>query len=96
MKTIIWVIITGFLVIGCAHSPNIIHVQEKISDFDEVDTFVTWLEDQPGIRDVEVNHNIFLTSFPPKVIVTYFQNTAKHKLLLVVENGHKLRLVKPE
>lgn len=84
------------LAIGCAHSPNTIQIQEKISEFDNVDTFVTWLEDQPNIWSVEVNKKIFLTSFPPKVVVTYFQNAVRHKLLLAVEPDHKLRLVKPE
>lgn len=84
------------LAIGCAHSPNISQVQEKIAEFDDVDSFASWLEAQPGIWDVNVNKKIFLTSLPPKVIVTYFQNAASHKLLLAVEPDHKLRLAKPE
>ena len=95
MKIIIIIMAIIFLAIGCAHSPNTIQVQEKISDFGEVDTFVAWLEEQPGIWDVKVNNKIFLTSFPTKVIITYFQNTVRHKLLLAVESDHKLRFVKP-
>ena len=84
------------LVIGCAHSLNNIRIQEKVSYYDNVDTFVTWLKGQPNIRDVNVNKKIFLTSHPPKVIVTYYQNGARHKLLLAVEPDRKLKLVKPE
>ncbi len=47
-------------------------------------------------KNVNVNKTLFLTSYPPKVIVTYYQNFARHKLLLAVEPDHKLKLVKPE
>ena len=92
-NTIVFAIIVSLL--GCAHSPNTIHIQEKISDYDDVDSFVIWLKEQPNIRDVEVNRKLFLTSHPPKVIVTYYQNGARRRLLLAVEPDHKLRLVKP-
>lgn len=96
MKPITIILAIIILAIGCAHSPNTIQIQEKIPEFDDVDTFVTWLEEQPNIWNVKVNKNIFLTSLPPKVIVTYFQNVARHKLLLAVEPNHKLKIVKPE
>jgi len=84
------------LVIGCAHTPNTIQIQEKVSDCSDVDSFVIWLEEQPNIWNVSVNKTLFLTSYPPKVIVTYYQNCTRHKLLLAVEPDHKLKLVKPE
>ena len=84
------------LVLGCAHTPDSLQIQEKVTEYDEVDTFVTWLEDQPNIRDVNVNKKLFLTSHPPKVIVTFFHNDIKQELLLAVEPGHKLRIVKPQ
>ena len=84
------------LVLGCAHTPNTIQIQEKVSDYSDVDSFVVWLEEQPSIWNVNVNKTLFLTSYPPKVIVTYYQNYARHKLLLAVEPDHKLKLVKPE
>jgi len=84
------------LVIGCAHTPNTIQIQEKVSDYSDVDSFVIWLEEQPNIWNVNVNKTLFLTSYPPKIIVTYYQNCARHKLLLAVEPDHKLKLVKPE
>ena len=84
------------LVLGCAHTPNTIQIQEKVSDYSDVDSFVVWLEEQPNIWNVNVNKTLFLTSYPPKVIVTYYQNYARHKLLLAVEPDHKLKLVKPE
>jgi hypothetical protein len=84
------------LVIGCAHTPNTIQIQEKVSDCNDVDSFVIWLEEQPNIWNVNVNKTLFLTSYPPKVIVTYYQNCARYKLLLAVEPDHKLKLVKPE
>jgi len=84
------------LVIGCAHTPNTIQIQEMVSDCSDVDSFVIWLEEQPNIWNVSVNKTLFLTSYPPKVIVTYYQNCTRHKLLLAVEPDHKLKLVKPE
>ena len=96
MKTITIIMAIIILAFGCAHSPSTIQIQEKIFEFDDVDAFVTWLDEQPGLRNVKVNKQIFLTSLPPKVIVTYFQNAVRHKLLLQVEPGHKLKLVKPE
>ena len=96
MKTFIIIMAIIILALGCAHSPNTIQIQEKITEFDDVDTFVTWLEEQPNIWSVKVNKKIFLTSLPPKVVVTYFQNAVRNRLLLAVEPDHKLRLVKPE
>ncbi len=49
MKTITIIMAIIILAIGCAHSPNTIQIQENISEFDDVDTFVTWLEEQPNI-----------------------------------------------
>lgn len=96
MKTVFIIMAIITLAIGCAHSPNTIQVQDKVSDYDDVDAFVVWLEKQPNIRDVNVNKKLFLTSHPPKVIITFFQNDVRHKFLLAVEPDHKLRLLKPE
>ena len=84
------------LILACAHAPNILQIQEKVADYDDVDSFVIWLKGQPEIGDVNVDKKLFLTSYPPKVVVTYYQNGAMHKLLLAVEPKHKLKLVKPE
>jgi hypothetical protein len=96
MKSITIIMTIIILAIGCAHSPNTTQIQKNISEFDNVDTFVIWLEEQPGIWDVKVNKEILLTSLPPKVVVTYFQNAIRHKLLLAVEPDHRLKLIKPE
>ena len=96
MRAIPIILAIIILVIGCAHTPNTLQIQEKVSDYDDVDSFVTWLKEQPNIGDVDVNKKLFLTSHPPKVIVTYYQNGARHKLLLAVEPDHKLKLVIPE
>ena len=96
MRAIPIILAIIILVIGCAHTPNTLQIQEKVSDYDDVDSFVTWLKGQPNIGDVDVNKKLFLTSHPPKVIVTYYQNGARHKLLLAVEPDHKLKLVIPE
>ena len=96
MKQITIVLAVMMLLLGCAHTPDSLRIQEKVTEYDEVDTFVTWLEDQPNIRDVNVNKKLFLTSHPPKVIVTFFHNDIKQELLLAVEPGHKLRIVKPQ
>ena len=96
MRPISIILAIIILFLGCAHLPNALHIKEKVSDYDGVDTFIIWLKEQPGIGDVNVNKKLFLTSYPPKVVVTYNQNGAKHKLLLDVEPNHKLKLVKPE
>ena len=95
MRAIPIILAISILVLGCAHTPNTIQIQEKVSD-NYVDSFVIWLKEQPNIGDVNVNKKLFLTSYPPKVIVTYYKNGARHKLLLAVEPDHKLKLVKPE
>jgi hypothetical protein len=84
------------LVLGCAHTPNTMQIPEKVSDYNDVDSFVIWLREQPDIGNVNVNKNLFLTTYPPKVVVTYYQNGARKKLLIAVEPDHKLNLVKPE
>ena len=96
MRPIAIILSIIILVLGCAHAPNNIQIQKKVSDYDDVDSFVIWLKEQPNIVNVNVNKMLFLTSYPPKVIVTYYQNGARHKLLLAVEPEHKLKLVKPE
>ncbi len=96
MKAIPIILAIIILVLGCAHTPNTIQIQEKVSDYNDVDSFVIWLKEQPNIGDVNVNKKLLLTSYPPKVIVTYYQNGARHKLLLAVEPDHKLKLVKPQ
>lgn len=79
---------------SCVYTPTTIQIQEKILEFNDVDAFVSWLGEQSGISNVRVNKQIFLTSLPPKVRVTYYKNAVKHELLLQVEPGHKLELVK--
>ena len=96
MRPISIILAIIILFLGCAHSPNALQIKEKVSDYDDVDTFVIWLKEQPDIGDVNVNKKLFLTSYPPKVIVKYYRNGARHKLLLAVEPNHKLKLVKPE
>ena len=96
MKQVTMVFVIIILIIGCALTPNTIQIQEKVSDYDDVNSFVIWLKEQPNTRDVKVNKKLFLTSHPPKVIVTYYQNGARKKLVLAVETDRKLRLVKPE
>ena len=96
MRPISIILAIIILVLGCAHAPNNIQIPKKVSDYDDVDSFVIWLKEQPNIVNVNVNKILFLTSYPPKVIVTYYQNGARHKLLLAVEPDHKLKLVKSE
>lgn len=84
------------LILGCAHSPNTIQIREKVNEYDDVDAFVTWLKGLPDVSYVNVDKKLFLTSYPPKVIVSFFQNGIRHKLLLAVEADRKLRLVKPK
>jgi hypothetical protein len=96
MRAIPLILAISFLILGCAHATNTIQIQEKVSGYSDVDSFVIWLKEQPNIGDVNVNMKLFLTSCPPKVIVTYYQNGARRKLLLAVEPDHKLKLVMPE
>ena len=96
MKLITITLAVIMLFLGCAHSPDRIQIQEKVSEYDDVDAFIVWLEEQPNIRAVNVYKKLFLTSYPPKVVVTFFQEGVRRKLLLAVEPGHKLKLVKPE
>ena len=108
MKQITIIIAIIMFALSCAHSPshaknqeqipapNALEILEKIPEFDDVDTFVIWLEEQPNIRDVYVNKQIYLTTFPPKVVVSYYQNGDRHSLLLAVEPDHKLKIAKPE
>ena len=96
MKQITIILTIAFIVFGCAHTPNSIKIQKKVSEYDDVNTFVKWLEAQPQITGVNFNKKLFLTTLPPKVIVTFFQNGVRHKLLLAVKPSHKLMLVKPE
>ena len=96
MKKITIIVAIIILFLGCAHSPNTIQIKERVKGYDDVDAFVAWLAGLPNVKGVNVNKKLFLTSYPPKVIVTYFQNGIRHKLLLAVEQDHKLRLLQPK
>lgn len=96
MKIITIVMAISIYFLGCAHSSSTVPIQHKISEFDNVESFVAWLNVQPNITDAKVNKHVFLTSLPPRVAVTYFQDGVRHKLLLQVEPERKLKLVKPE
>ena len=96
MKKITIIVAIIILFLGCAHSPTTIQIKERVKEHDDVDTFVAWLAELPNVKDVNVNKKFLLTSYPPKVIVTYFQNGIRHKLLLAVEPDHTLRLVIPK
>lgn len=96
MKKIAIIVAILILILGCAHSPNTIQIREKVNEYDDVDSFVAWLRGLSNVSDVNVNKKLFLTSYPPKVIVTFVQNGIRHKLLLAVEADRKLRLVKPK
>ena len=96
MKRIIAILALIMLVCGCAHAPSTSQIHEKVYEYYVVDDFIVWLKEQPGIRDVNVNKNLFLTTSPPKVIVTCSRNGQKSKLLIAVKPDKKLKLVKPE
>lgn len=96
MKTIITICTIILLAAGCAHSPNRLQIRDKIAGFDDVDDFAAWLDEQTGIENVKVNRQVLLTSLPPQVVVLYDQNGESYLLLLQVEDGRKLTLVKPE
>jgi|GEM_PF-3267381 hypothetical protein len=96
MKQIATTMAIIILALSCAHSPGTIQIQEKVSEFYDVNTFANWLEEQPNIGRVNVNKLVLLTSDPPKVVVTYYQKNAIRRLLLSVKPGYKLVLVKPE
>ena len=96
MKSISKILAIIILILGCAHSPDTLQIKQKVSDYEDVDSFVIWLKAQPDIGGVSVNKKLLLTSYPPKAIVTYNQYGTRHKLLLAVEPNHKQKLVKPE
>jgi hypothetical protein len=80
---------------GCRQKPNITFIKQKLNDFDDVDTFVTWLETQAGITSVTHDKRIFLTSNPPKQVVTFFLSGVEHRFLLIVDIDAKIRIIKP-
>lgn len=96
MKKPITLLIMLLLIIACAHAPSPELVQQKVYEHWDVDDFVAWLKVQPGITDVDVNKRVYLTTLPPKVLVSYVQNGQKERLLIAVDPGKRLKLVQPE
>lgn len=72
------------------------YFQEKLSEFDDLDSFLAWLRKQPGIHNVYVNKQIFLTTYPPQVAITFSQNDVRLRLLVAIEAEQKLKLAKPK
>ena len=96
MKRTIAILALISLAFGCAHAPSSSQILERVYAYDDVDEFVSWRVAQPGVSDVNVNKNLFLTTSPPKVMVTYFRDGREDSLLIAVEPDKKLKLVKPE
>ena len=64
MRPISIILAIIILFLGCAHSPNALQIQEKVPDYEDVDSFVMWLKAQPDIGNVSINKKLFLTSYP--------------------------------
>ncbi|MEN8245594.1 MAG: hypothetical protein ABFS43_11910 [Thermodesulfobacteriota bacterium] len=85
-----------FFLFSCAHAPDQTQIQEEVYRYNDVDSFMEWLDAQPGVWNVKANKQIYLTSSPPKVVVIYSDRGGKKKLLIAVEPDQNLKLVKPE
>jgi hypothetical protein len=104
MRYTIATLIAFILLAGCRQSTYVSHIEQKtdvndvkqkLDEFNDVDSLVTWLKEQTGVTDVSVNKRLLTTSNPPQVLVSYKYNGVKKSLLLYVEPENKLKLVKP-
>ncbi len=92
------VLITFLCVSGCRQKPeklDITSIKQKLNDFDDVDEFVTWLKVQSTVTNVTHDKRTFMTSTPPKQVVTFFLDGVQHRFLLTVDVGAKVKLLKP-
>ena len=96
MKHIATALVVFCLLVGCSESVDVSCFKEKISEFDDVDAFVHWLEEQPGVTEVSVNKKLLLTSEPPQVVISCLVDGGRRTLPLLVEPDSKLKLASPE
>ena len=96
MKHVVTALAVFGLLAGCSESVAPSCYKEKISQFDDVDAFVCWLEEQPGVTEVSVNKKLLMTSAPPQVVVSFLFDGSRRTLPLLVEPDRKLKLVSPE
>jgi len=96
MKYLVTALFVFVLLVGCSESVAPSCFKEKISEFDDVDSYVCWLKEQPGVTKVSVNKKLLLTSAPPQVVISFLLDGSRRTLPLLVEPDRKLRLVSPE
>jgi len=77
-------------------SSSLSGLEQKVSECNDVDSFVSWLSQQHGVADVQVNKKLLLTSDPPQVVVLFMLEGVRKRLLLFVEPDTKLRLIAPK
>ena len=95
MKHVVTALSIFSLLVGCSESVDSSCFKEKIFEFDDVDNFVCWLEEQPGVTEVSINKKLLLTSEPPQVVVSFLQDGDRWTLPLLVESDTKLKLASP-
>jgi hypothetical protein len=95
MKHVAMALVVFSLLAGCTESVDPPCFKEQISEFEDVDAFVHWLEAQPGITKVSVNKKLLATSNPPQVMISFLLDGSRQTLPLLVEPDSKLQLASP-
>jgi len=96
MKHAVTVLAVFAFGLGCKQSAVPSCFKDKFSEFDDVDAFVHWLEEQPGVTEVSVNKKLLATSNPPQVVISFLLDGNRQTLPLLVEPDSKLKLASPE
>lgn len=70
-------------------------VLRKLHASEDLDTFLDWLREQPGVQRVRVDRDLYLTTSPPQIAIFYLRNGMPKKLRVHVESERKLKFAKP-
>ena len=60
-------------------------IQEKADMTDDVDEFVAWLKTRTNVSNVVQTKLMYLTSNPPKQVVSFRLNDINHRLIFTID-----------
>jgi hypothetical protein len=68
-------------------------IKAKADLTDDVDEFVTWLKTRTNVSNVVHSKSMYLTSNPPKQVVSFHLDGVSHRLVFTIDTDKKFKLL---
>jgi PBP1b-binding outer membrane lipoprotein LpoB len=72
---------------------DFITIKTKADITDDVDEFVTWLKTRTNVSNVVHSKMTYLTSNPPKQVVSFYLDGVSHRLVFTIDNNKAFKLL---